>query len=252
MIASTAEKLAGGDHDGVGPGLHLDDIARFATGCGLTEPQAAALPDRERVGAPVVPHRRAVGIDDVAGLLAEAVGQPLAGVAVGDEADVVAVGLVRDVEPARCRLLADLWLGRVTQGEERPRQLVLVEHTQDVGLVLAHVDGAMQLPCARGTFDDLGVVAGRHGIEPQRHGLVEQSGELDLLVAAQARVGRATRGVLGDEVLDHVALEPRGHVPDIEGDPDHVGHPAGVTGVLDGATADALSRKVAAFWLSAR
>src|SRR5664280_3302181 len=108
-----AEQVPGSNHDSVGPGLHLDDVTRFAAGCGLAEAQAAALPHREPIGAAVAPHRGAVGVDDVAGLLAEAVGQPLAGVAVGDEADIVAVGLGRDVEPARCRLLANLWLGGV-------------------------------------------------------------------------------------------------------------------------------------------
>ena len=95
----------------------------------------------------------------------------------------------------------------------------------------------MQLAGTRGALDDLGVMAGRHGIESQRQRLVQQRGELDLLVAAQTGVGRAARGVLGDEILNDVVVEPGSHVPDVEGNPDHVSHPAGITSVLNGATA---------------
>jgi hypothetical protein len=46
----------------------------------------------------------------------------------------------------------------------------------------------------------------------------EQGGELDLLVAAHARVRRAARAVLGDEVVDDVVAEALGEVPDVERD----------------------------------
>ena len=61
--------------------------------------------------------------------------------------------------------------------------------------------------------------------------------ELDLLVAAQARVRRAAGGVLADEVLDDVLVEAVAEVPDVERDADHVGRPARVVGVLDRAAA---------------
>ena len=85
--------------------------------------------------------------------------------------------------------------------------------------------------------DDRGVVAGADGVEAEGERLVEQRGELDLLVAAQAGVGGAARLVLGDEVLDDVLAEALGEVPDVERDADDVGGAAGVAGVLDGATA---------------
>ena len=81
------------------------------------------------------------------------------------------------------------------------------------------------------------VVAGAHGVEAERDRPVEHGGELDPLVAAQARVGGAPGGVLGDEVVDHLLLELLGEVPDVERDPEDVGHPAGVTGVVEGAAA---------------
>ena len=61
-------------------------------------------------------------------------------------------------------------------------------------------------------------MAGHHRVEAERDGAVEHRRELDLLVAAQARVGRAAGGVLGDEVVDDVGAEPLGEVPDVERD----------------------------------
>src|SRR5690606_32045821 len=78
---------------------------------------------------------------------------------------------------------------------------------------------------------------GAHRIEAERQRPLQHRLELDLLVAPQARVGGASGRVLGDEVLDDVAVELLGHVPDVERDADHVGGPARVPGVLDGAAA---------------
>ncbi len=83
----------------------------------------------------------------------------------------------------------------------------------------------------------LRVVAGRDRVEAERERPLEHRGELDLLVAAQARVGRAPGGVLVHEVLDHVVVEALGQVPDVERDADDVGRPAGVVAVLDRAAA---------------
>ena len=52
-----------------------------------------------------------------------------------------------------------------------------------------------------------------------------------------ARVRGAAGGVLVDEVLDHVAVEPLGHVPHVERDADHVGGAARVAHVLERAAA---------------
>lgn len=96
-------------------------------------------------------------------------------------------------------------------------ELTVVEHAEDVRLVLGHVRGAVQLAGAVGQGDDLGVVAGADRVEAEGEGLVEERGELDLLVAAQAGVRGAPRLVLGDEVVHHVLAEALGEVPDVEG-----------------------------------
>ena len=168
---------------------------------------------------------------------AELLAQPAAGVAVADEADVVAVGLLRHGEAAPLRLDADVLLAGVAEREERVRELLLVEHAEHVGLVLAHVHRAVHLDQAVVAGAQLGVVTGGHRVEAEGERALEHGGELDLLVAAQARVGGAAGGVLRHEVLDHVLVEPVAHVPDVERDPDHVGGAAGVVGVLDRAAA---------------
>ena len=73
-----------------------------------------------------------------------------------------------------------------------------------------------------------GVVPGDDRVEAERERPVQQRRELDLLVAAQARVRGAAGRVLGDEVVDHVGAEPLGEVPDVERDAEHVGGPPGV------------------------
>ena len=60
-----------------------------------------------------------------------------------------------------------------------------------------------------GAVDEPRVVAGGDRVEAERERLVEDGGELDPLVAAQARVGRAAGGVLGDEVVDDVLARTR-------------------------------------------
>ena len=93
----------------------------------------------------------------------------------------------------------------------------------------------MQLPGAVGAGLDAGVVAGADGVEPEGDGLVQQRRELDVLVAAHARVRGPAGLVLGDEVGDDGLLEPLGQVPHVVRDAQHVGRAAGVAGVLDRA-----------------
>ena len=146
-------------------------------------------------------------------------------------------GLSATSSPRRSASRADVGLGRVAEREQRVRELLLVEHAEHVGLVLAVVDRAVHLDQPVGAGAQLRVVAGGDGVEAERERPVEHGGELDLLVAAQARVGRPAGGVLAHEVLDHVLVEAVAEVPDVERDADHVGGAAGVVAVLDGAAA---------------
>ena len=81
------------------------------------------------------------------------------------------------------------------------------------------------------------MVTGDDRVEAERQRPVQHGRELDLLVAAQARVRRPAGGVLGDEVVDDVLGEALGEVPHVERDAELVGDPAGVVRVLDAAAA---------------
>jgi hypothetical protein len=54
---------------------------------------------------------------------------------------------------------------------------------------------------------------------------LQEVAELGVAVAAHARVRRAPRGVLGHEVVDHVAREVALHVEDVVRDAQAVGDP---------------------------
>ena len=233
-----AEVGAGADGHGVRGGVETGDEARLAVGGRLLDAEPLALADGEGHRTVVLSEDFALAVLDEPRAHRDLVGQPGLRVAVGDEADVVGVGLVRHREAALGRLGADLGLrsGR-SDREVAVLELLAGEDAEDVGLVLREVLAAVELGAAGGVADHLGVVPGRDLIEAEGERPVEEGGELDALVAAHARVRGAAGGVLGDEVIDDVLLEPLGEVPHVEGDAEHARHSVGVAGVLDRAAA---------------
>ena len=176
------------------------------------------------------------GVDHRSGPDADAGTQESAGVTGGDEADVVRVGLGGQGETTRGRLSAHLGLRRRrTEREHGVGELLGGENTEHVGLVLCPGGGAVQFAAAVIRGHDRRVVAGRDRVEAERERLLEQGRELDALVAAHARVGGATGGVLGHEVIDHVGLEALGEVPYVVRNADDVGRALGIHRILDGA-----------------
>ena len=158
-------------------------------------------------------------------------------------------GLAATVEPARAWPPRGPRLGRVAEREQAPGELVARRARPGRRTGPCPCRPRDAAPLRRRRPRRSGRSARCHGVEAERQRPVQHRRELDLLVAAQARVGRAAGGVLGDEVVDHVAPEPRGHVPDVERDAEHVRHPPGVAGVLDRAAAARAPRNVAGFWL---
>ena len=154
------------------------------------------------------------------------------GVAVRDEADVVGVGLGGDRETAARGLLPDLLLGQFAEREHAVLPTAPGQHRQYVGLILGHVDGPVQDPVQQPD-----VVPGGHRVEAERDRPVQQCGELDLLVAPQARVRGPSGGVLGEEVGNHVLEKVLAEIPDVVRDPEQVADPPGVERVLDRAAA---------------
>ena len=168
--------------------------------------------------------------------LAEMGPQIALGVAVGDEADVVGVGFVRDSEAQGMGLRPHLRFRRVGEWEQGAAQLVLVQHAEHVGLVLVRVGGAVQFKF-RPVVHDPGVMSRRDGVETERETAFQYGCEFDLLVAPEARIRGATRTVLGYEIVDHIPLELLREIPHIEGNIQQVGGTPGIVGILQGATA---------------
>src|SRR5262249_61336099 len=104
------ERLARAYGDRPGRRLDVQHIPGPAVAGRCADPQPLALPDGERVGTVMGAELGAVLGHDAPGRAAQAGGQERPGVAVGDEADVVAVRLVRDRHPPRRRLRPHLLL----------------------------------------------------------------------------------------------------------------------------------------------
>ena len=157
-------------------------------------------------------------------------------VAVGDEADLLRLGLVAFGRPSRSACGAHLVLGQVAEREPHRAELVAGHREQEVRLVLAGIDAAPQQ--AR-TVDDLRVVAGGEHVGADRARALEQRRELDVLVAPHARVRRLAREVRLDEVVDHRGAELGREIDDVVRDAEVRAHRARVLDVARAAAAPA-------------
>src|SRR6266699_1200746 len=164
----------------------------------------------------------------------------------GHEADLHALGLVGDRQPERGRLGAHLRLGEIADREERVREVGGAEREQEVGLVLGRVDGGPEVRAAgRRVGADARVVAGCEPAGAERAGALPEDAELEVPVAARARVRGAAGHVLGDERTDDVPLEVVGEVEDVVREAEAVGDRARVVEVVERAAAPAAARREA-------
>ena len=172
--------------------------------------------------APVPAQHRAVARDEIA--------RP--GVALPEQHrivvafdEILAFVLLRQIAPAQlARELLDLALVQLAQRENQIRELLLLQARQEIGLVLAGVLSAQELPAAA-RFVEPGprVVARGELVEFRalRPGLVDQEAELHPLVAAHARIRRAPRQIFLPEILQDglfVLLRQR-HDPVLDPEP---------------------------------
>ena len=163
-------------------------------------------------------------------------------VAVGDEADLVAVRLLRDRQAERAGVLADRRLLEAADRKHRVGELRLRQREEEVRLILGRI-GAAQEPilAGRGIPLDAGVMAGGDEVGVERLGPRRQRRELQVAVAVHAGNRRAAAGVLAHEVRDHLLGELPLEIDDVVGDADAPGHTPGVVQVVDraaGAEAD--------------
>src|SRR6185503_1698631 len=192
---------AGGSVDGadIDPGARRDaETAALSDGEGMDALVRADLPALAVAQLP-----RARGGETLGEPLLQEleVGLPL------DEADVLALALVRRRQAQRARLLAHLGLRAVAQREERSAEGLLGEPPEDVGLVLGLVRRPLEGRPALRVGAAPRVVSGRDEIAIELARAAHQLPELEPVVALHAGIGSAAREVFPDEVLDHVRLE---------------------------------------------
>src|SRR5213083_505638 len=96
-----------------------------------------------------------------------------------------------------------------TDGEEGPPQLLLSHHVEDVGLILRGIDATAEMPPASVVAPGPCVVARSDEVEVEPVGAVEESLELDVLVAPDARVRCPAGPVLGVEIRQDGPFELR-------------------------------------------
>src|SRR5438876_7014078 len=89
---------------------------------------------------------------------------------------------------------------------------------------------------------DARIVTGRDILRAERIGILAQRAELDEVVARDAWIGRAARGVLVDEAFDHAAAERLLEIQHVMRDSEHRGAAASVVEIVDSATAAGVRR----------
>ena len=234
------QRLAGTHDYLVARGPHLEHETRPAIRRRDAEMESLALTDRESLRTVVRADHSSVAFPDDAALGTHTIGEPPAGIPVGDETDVVAVGLRRHAEAARRGLGSHLRLRR--GGAERKqgvRELLGGEHGQHVRLILRPCRRPVEFAVAVGIRHDRCVMSGDHRVETEVESLFEQSRELDALIASHAGVGGAPGLILSHEIVDHVELESLRKVPHVKRNSHDVGSALRVHRVLDRAATPA-------------
>ncbi len=154
-------------------------------------------------------------------------------VAVGDEADVLAVGLGRDGEPGFGRDPPHFVLGQVAEREAQEVELLARGSVEEIALVAAGVGALVELRAAAvdGASD---IVPSRQAIGAKLAREGDQVGELHPLVAQRAGDRGPAAGIFLDELIDHPCPKAAFVVEHIVGDSEPVGDGLGIVDVLPG------------------
>ena len=202
-------------------------------------PQTPALSDGIADGAVMSADDLAGSVDKLAG----GVGfsgvflQEFGIVAVGDEADILGILLLRGDEAAFPGDGTDLVLaGKLPQGEAGMGQLLLGQEIEDIGLILRLVLRLFQKPAVSllAPFDP-GIVAGDDGVAAEKLCPVIELGEFHVLVAVDAGVGGRAGLIGADETVDDLSSKILGEVEDMEFHAQTVADAPGVLRIRQGA-----------------
>src|SRR5579872_5728868 len=156
-------------------------------------------------------------------------------VAIGDEANLLAIHLIGDWQSQAAGDLAHFGLIQLADRKQRAGQLRLRQAEEEVGLILACVHAFAQLIASGGVARNAGVVSGRNLRGANRIGHLQKLIELDEVVAKRAGDGRAPGQILADEGSDHLLLEALLEIHHVVGNAQALGYVAGVVDIIDGA-----------------
>ena len=148
-----------------------------------------------------------------------------------NEAQLLALTLAGTGQAQAFRLAPDLVLLAVSEGKVEPAQLVLVEHVQEVALVLRGIAGAVQAQHAV-LAPDPGVVPRRYAFRSELVCKMKQFLHLHAAVAAHTGARGLAVEVALDEGADDLALELAPAVEGVVRDAQQVGHPPGVVNIF--------------------
>jgi hypothetical protein len=165
-------------------------------------------------------------------------------IAVWHEADLMTVGLFRNRQAKRARMIPDRGFVHRAYREHRVRKLRLIQREEEVGLILRRVHAAQQLVApGLGVEIDARVVAGGDKLGVESRGTLSERRELQVAVAMNAGNGRPAACVLVHEIRDHLIGELALEVDDVVRDTDAGRDTPRVVQVVDG-TAGAEPRRL--------
>lgn len=157
-------------------------------------------------------------------------------VVIGDEADLDAVRLGCNIQAEPRGVLAHRALRQVADWEDEIRELFLPEHVEYIRLVLGRVPPAQEPE--RPAIDssvDASIVTGCEPSGAECGELLQESPVLDVLVTANAGIGRSPARVFVDEWLHDVLTELVLEIHHVVANPELPGDAAGSVDILDAA-----------------
>ena len=212
MHLGGVEVIMGAECYFVAVGIDAGDEA----GCAECDAEPFALSDGVVAETGVGAEDIAVGIDIVARGDADTLfGQEAAVVVAGDKAYFLALGLLAQFLKAFLQSdSAHFGLGESAKREDGAPEVVFGEHPEEIGLVLAGVHGIAEVEMSV-VLRNACIVPGGDAVATVLVGGFEQLAPLDVRIAEDTWIGRASAGVLGDKIGDDMPTERVAEINDM-------------------------------------
>src|SRR5438132_916833 len=139
--------------------------------------------------------------------------------AVGNKADILAVGLVSHSQPKLGSDAPGFAFGQPAKGKAQIVDLRLRRGEQEIALVARHIGGCQEIAMARAVApcSAVDIMTGRERRGAKLLGTGDKIGELDGLVAADTRHRSCAAEIARDEIVDYRGAETRLEIEHIMG-----------------------------------